>query len=426
MKKLAIRQNIGNWIYYVSTLSFQEVKDYVSPVDNELHKSKELKDMIQRSLTNNVDKIKKYILTQEERFFNSLVLAVYNGDPEWREIRIDYGDGETYNLGLLEFVGDEKIFPVDGQHRVEGIKKALAENENISQENIPVIFIGHKNNEKGMQRTRRLFSTLNRYAKPVTLNDIIALDEDDSIAIATRDLIETNVLFQGDRFRNDQQKAIPKKDYAAFSNIITVYECNKELLSYFIKDKIIVDDYGKKLNNKSKIDYYCRFRPDDKEVEKFVCLVKDFWAAFCKKIDIIKKYLSCNNKEAAKEYRNEQNGGSLLFRPIGQIPFVQCAIKLFEEENDWEVVFERLNKLNLKMNDEPWKNIVWNMSTNRVERAINQKTIRLLMQYLLDKSKLSDKDKKDLIKEIRAKKQLDDDITDNQILNGLDRCVLNV
>lgn len=41
MKKLAIRQNIGNWIYYVSTLSFQEVKDYVSPVDNELHKSKE-------------------------------------------------------------------------------------------------------------------------------------------------------------------------------------------------------------------------------------------------------------------------------------------------------------------------------------------------------------------------------------------------
>lgn len=423
MKKLAIRQNIGNWIYYVSTLSFQEVNDYVHPIDNELHKSEKLKDMIQRSLTNNVEKIKKYILTQEERFFNSLVLAVYDGDPEWREIRIDYGEGETYNLGLLEFTGEERIFPVDGQHRVEGIKKAIAENSNIAQENIPVIFIGHKNSEKGMQRTRRLFSTLNRYAKPVTLNDIIALDEDDSIAIATRELIETNILFQGDRFRNDKQKAIPKNDYVAFSNIITIYECNKELLSYFIREKEIEDDSGKKLNNKSKIDYYCRFRPDDNEIQKFTNFVRDFWAVFCLKIDIIQQYLERHDKEAAKEYRNEQNGGNLLFRPIGQIPFVQCAIQLYDELNTWEAVFTELNKLNLKMDNEPWKNIVWNMSTNRIERAINQKTIKLLMQYLIDKSKLNVKDIKNLIKEIRAKKQLDNSVSDEEILNELNRCL---
>ena len=426
MKKLAIRQNIGNWIYYVTTLSFDEVNRFVKPVDNELHHVEKLQDMIQRSLTQNVDKIKTYILSQEERFFNSLVLAVYDGDPEWREIRIDYGNEETYDLGVLEFSGEEKIFPVDGQHRVEGIKMAILENSELLQENIPVIFIGHKNDNEGMQRTRRLFSTLNRYAKPVNLSDIIALDEDDSIAIATRNLIENNSLFQGKRFRNDKQKAIPKTDFDAFSNIITIYECNKELLAYFLLDKEVVDDSGKKLDKKAKLDYYCRFRPIEEEVASFISFVQNFWDAFCTKISIIREYLSTTAEPLAKVYRNEVIGGSLLFRPIGQVPFVQCAINLHKDMQDWQEVFTRLNQLNLTMNIEPWKNLVWNMSTNRVERATSQKTIKLLMQYLIDKTVLSDKDKNDLLKEIRAKKQLSDDITDEELIQGLDECTLNV
>lgn len=58
-----------------------------------------------------------------------MVLAVYDGDPQWREIRYEI-DGHIYpNIGLLELNGEEKIFPVDGQHRVEGIKKLW----NVSQ-----------------------------------------------------------------------------------------------------------------------------------------------------------------------------------------------------------------------------------------------------------------------------------------------------
>lgn len=107
----------------------------------------------------------------------------------WHEVRLEYDDGsEFYNLGVLELNGDEKIFPVDGQHRVEGIKKVVNESDKYNDEQIPVIFIGHKTDDAGMQRSRRLFSTLNRYAKPVSMRDIIALDEDDVVAIASQRL----------------------------------------------------------------------------------------------------------------------------------------------------------------------------------------------------------------------------------------------
>ena len=216
MKLPAIRAQIGIWVYYVATLSFKNVRDKVKRIDNELHKSKLLREMLQRSITDNYKSIARYIESQDERFFNSLILAVYDGDPQWKEVVLEYNDGEEFlDLGILEFTGDEKIFPVDGQHRVEGIKKALEANQELENEKVPVIFIGHKKDEQGMQRVRRLFSTLNRYAKPVSMRDIIALDEDDIIAIASRELIDNHPLFSNERILDIRNKAIPETNTKA-------------------------------------------------------------------------------------------------------------------------------------------------------------------------------------------------------------------
>ena len=69
----------------------------------------------------------------------------------------------TYSVGVFEITpGEEIIFPVYGQHRVEGIKKAIIENPDLANEKVPVILIGHQNTSEGKQRTRRLFLTLNR------------------------------------------------------------------------------------------------------------------------------------------------------------------------------------------------------------------------------------------------------------------------
>ncbi len=115
MKIPSLRAKIGDRDYYLTTLTFDQVSQFVSKVDDHLHKSESLKDLIQRSITNNYLSIKEYILNQPEVFFNSLVLAVYDDYPNWQEIQFKYDETETYQMGLLDFPSNHKIFPVDGQ-----------------------------------------------------------------------------------------------------------------------------------------------------------------------------------------------------------------------------------------------------------------------------------------------------------------------
>ena len=74
-------------------------------------------------------------------------------------------------MGILKLSGKEKLFAIEGQHRVEGIKR-LAEqigDEEFGKmpDELCVIFVAHKRSPAGMRRTQRLFSTLNRHTKPV-------------------------------------------------------------------------------------------------------------------------------------------------------------------------------------------------------------------------------------------------------------------
>ena len=48
---------------------------------------------------------------------------------------------------------------------------------------VSVIFVAHEATSQGLERTRRLFTTLNKTDRPVSKGDIIALDEDDVVAI---------------------------------------------------------------------------------------------------------------------------------------------------------------------------------------------------------------------------------------------------
>ena len=283
----AIRGAIGTWVYYLGTLTFKEVSKYVKKIDDELHKSKGLSDAIQRSITNNYIQIKKYILKQDEKFFNALVLAIYDGDPEWIEVELELDGEEYFNLGFLSLSGEEKIFPVDGQHRVEGIKAALNENTELAEEKVAVIFIGHKKTSEGMEKTRRLFSTLNRYAKPVSMSDIVALDEDDSAAILSRYFVEDTDLFSGNRVVFSQQKAIPDSDKKALTSIITFYQCNVELVKYYYNERLKKSAKFKK----TKFSDFLKFRPSDPVLTKIEKFCEKYWTAFSKGISDIKEFM---------------------------------------------------------------------------------------------------------------------------------------
>ena len=178
----------------------------------EIHKNVKLSDMIQRQLRGDrTAQISEYLKTQPERFFNSLVVAIYGGQPDWHElsnVRNRHTSEKLHNLtdetiasvGFLTLKGDEILFALDGQHRLAGIKKAVEDGlEHDAYDEIAVIFVAHDNSEKGIERTRRLFTTLNKTARPVSKGEIIALDEDDVMAICVRRLVEDTDLFADDR-----------------------------------------------------------------------------------------------------------------------------------------------------------------------------------------------------------------------------------
>ena len=418
MKIPAIRAQIGSWVYYVSTLSFSQVDEYVSRIDDELHKSKLLRDMLQRSITDNYKSIATYIETQKDRFFNALILAVYDGDPKWHEVRLETEDVEEYiGLGVLEFSGSEKIFPIDGQHRVEGIKKVIADSSEYNDETIPVVFIGHRKDPEGMKRARRLFSTLNRYAKPVSMRDIIALDEDDIIAIASRELIDSHRLFDDDRILDSKTKAIPESNKTAFTTIITFYECNKILLDLFLKDKEVKNSDGKKLRGSSKISTYIRIRPSDEEIHSFIDLCNEYWNGLSDSFSDLKNYL---NGPANTEILRNRDGGNLLFRPAALLPFTNAAarIKAYRLQA-FSNVFELFPPSLLNINQTIWNWVLWNPEKKTMIMN-NQSLTETMLLYYWCRDVLSEKEVDKMLEDLKILNQLPslDDV--NQILESVD------
>lgn len=384
MKIPAIRGKIGETIYYTTNLSFEQINNMVSRVDSELHTSNTLKDEIQRSLSNNYKKIKDYILNREDHFFNSLVLAVYNGDPRWTEIRYELEEDTFYNVGILHFSGDEKIFPVDGQHRVEGIKAALEENKELATENISVMLIGHSNTIEGREKSRRIFSTLNRYAKPVSLGDIIALDEDDIAAIVTRDLLEEYILFKEDRIKASNSKSISINDKKSFTSLITLYSCHVELLKafLFLKDQ--------KKRSSAKIKEFLKNRPDDSILEEFKEYLIRFWNLMILIFPEIGSFLSSDEENPAAELRSTLTGGNLFFRPVSLLSFVTVVsnILLTFDVDKTEEILRRYSSMDRMISNPLWERILWDPNGNRMIVA-NSTLIKDILYYIYNDSLLS-------------------------------------
>lgn len=261
---------------------------------------------------------------------------------------------------------------------MEGIKAALQENPKLKDERIAAIFIGHKNNDGGKQQTRRLFTTLNRYAKPVSFDDTIALDEDDTVAIVTRELLEEHKLFQGKRIIYAKQKAIPSNDFDAITSIITLYQCNIEIFKLWH-----LETKGKKATA-TVLAQYLKFRKTKEEILQVKEYLFGFWDTFCGELNVIKKYQK-NAGPYAKGLRNNEDGGNLLFRPVGLLPFVKavCEIK-GSTQKSFKFILGSFNKIDFSLSVVPWEKVIWEPTAKRM--IMNSSTLtQMLMVYKFDR-----------------------------------------
>ncbi|MDQ1352296.1 MAG: hypothetical protein QG657_2602 [Acidobacteriota bacterium] len=390
----ALRAFMGDWTYYSTIMKFKDISERVK-IAKEIHESEKLRDFIQRQLTPRAKEISQYLITQPQRFFNSLIIGVYGGDPQWIELKIpddrnilpEFPISETGILGYLKLSGKEELFALDGQHRVEGIKGALKGNDGLCDEEISVIFIGHKSTPEGKERTRRLFTTLNRYAKPVNISEIIALDEDDIAAIITRDLIEEYPLFSNDRLSLTKSLSIPNSDKECFTNIVTLYKCICELLSGYLKKEDIIEESWNKFQKK---------RPPQEIIDKAKNFIIQLLNTIISNFPEISEYLSLNDSEKNKviKYRNER-GGHILFRPIGLLIFIRAIKAALEESMQLEETIRLLSRINTEIGKSPWEGLLWESAGKKmITTGENQKVAINLICYMIglktDVKKLKD------------------------------------
>lgn len=385
----AIRGILGDIVYYTSSFTFKQIAERVKKIDQELHTSTSLKDQLQRSLTMNYESITDYILSQKEHFFNALVLAVYDGDPVWNEIEVGFKGEDYYNMGFLRLNGEEKIFPVDGQHRVEGIKDAIKKSSELEDETIAVILIGHHKDKEGMEKTRRIFSTLNRYAKPVSTGDIIALDEDDTVAIVTRNMLESFPLFMNENISDEKKtKAIVEKDTKSFTSLIKLYETNKIVYKYYTSFR----DNTKRIHSSTEIDKFLKFRPKQEDIDDFEKYLTEFWELFINSFEGMKEYVASTEKDAAAKYRNRENGGLLYFRPVALPQLVTAILETcFRSKVTLSDSMSAYSQLEMCISKAPWVKVLWD-AESRTMIMKNKTLVRPLLMFMYDRSVLNAKE----------------------------------
>lgn len=352
-----IRGNIGYWTYYSTIIKLRDLvtdNRVITVSESEELYTKNINRILQREINQSrIKALKDYIKTSNERFFSSLIVAIHKGNPKWSDIdlydRIEIegtplNDSETTFLsskfGILTLFGGEEIFALDGQHRLKGLRKAYEEDNSLADIEIPIIFVIH--NHEYVDKTRRLFTVLNKYAEKPKGAELIILDEDDVAAINTRRLVMDHpILSIANALSSSKTGNILKSDTNSFTTLVTLNSINKKLYS------------------KPKAFYTSR--PSNDMVEELYLKSAEFWDLLFDIYPELKDFINgepnvtINDKPISRE---DDSGGSLLLRPVGQELIANAYTKFSNNEKD---EFKRkLREVDFNLSSNNWKYVFWN------------------------------------------------------------------
>lgn len=350
----ALRGTFGDWTYYSAVVPLHELAERVA-FANEIHTNTELSKLIQRSLKGNraVD-IANYLATQPERFFNSLVIALYGGTPEWVPLNIKGAStgpnlgASAESLGVLHLSGMEKLFAVDGQHRLAGMKRFIeARNEfgsldepTAESDLVSVLFVAHRTDR--IERTRRLFTTLNKTAVPVSKMERIALDENDVSAIVARRLVEEHAWFSGPRIAMHHTNNLGRDEGVALTTIGNLYDVLKALF---------LDSSG---SSKKDLEYN---RPPDDELDKYFKQSVKYFEVLAGIEPALKEYFRSDDPREVCQRNRTDSGGSVYFRPLGLALMTDVAIRLKDNKGaDW---IQWMKALPHQLEHTPFRGTIW-------------------------------------------------------------------
>jgi DGQHR domain-containing protein len=249
----ALRMSMGSWTYFSVRMTMKEAAGRIILATN-FKEATALDDMLQRIWDDNRSKgaMTNYLKVRDDRFYGSLIVAPIGKSPKFTGIKADEEIAKKHNIsedandsiGFVTLDKDTDYYVLDGQHRLGSIKHVIDEDElgpAFGDEEINVIFVvDESDNEKDRNiKYRRLFTSLNRYAKPTDQTTNIIMEEDDAYAILTRKLVEEHKVFgmgTGDEAaRSNTRVNVRTKNLNEtsphFTSLATLYGMTKKMLA---------------------------------------------------------------------------------------------------------------------------------------------------------------------------------------------------
>ena len=423
----ALCSRMGTWNYYVVKMSARELSQNVMYA-SEVHEDRTLDKAIQRILDESRVKkdIVEYLKRQPNRFFSSIVVAALEGDPVFYPVKVTddprfeiFHDDRKLNeaFGVLKFDGTQKYYALDGQHRLSAIKTLLERTESapggapigIENDEISVIVVvpnQEDSKETFMQKYRRLFANLNRYAKQTDQATNIIMDEDDTFAILTRRLITDYTFFhsdarsqlESDRIKTKKGKNLKTGD-SYFTSIETLYEMNIELLS---SSKRIHMGWAPGNEEGPDLKTFKKFRPSEEYIDSLYNELLIYWESLLTELPVLHENPIRMRYHEITDRTDKAGMDHLLFWPIGQQMLAEIARELLNErlpdmENPTsdtvQYALKGLSRLEWQLHQAPWQYFLlvptttaagkqkWIMRSE--ERAKAVRCGRIIQQWIL-------------------------------------------
>ncbi|BAY18772.1 DGQHR domain protein [Anabaenopsis circularis NIES-21] len=384
-----IKGQMGNTEFYQATMKARDLVQGVRPA-NELDEwtTMSIEDRMQREpdLKRIKEQIAPYLAEAKDRFFGSMIVLVYKGEIYFDSIKdwVSSKAPRAYqsvadDIGVVTIDGGSLII-LDGQHRLLALEKVIKAEvtgeyrEEVPNDDVCVIFIHHKSNEK----TRRIFNKVNRYAKPTSRGDNIITSEDDRSAIIARRLLSEGAPL-GAKVKGSDELIVEWKNntIAARSIKLTTISVVYETV------KLILSDSGIPLDPSS--------RPSEEKLDEYYEVVEKFWNIVIEGLQAYQEALYDSSQ--IPQMRREDHPYSLLFKSVPQIALFKGLITAKRDKrlSLYEAV-ERANKIDWSMSSEIWINVLVTPGGSMARAQQAQNLGGKLIAYLIASDKMTEEE----------------------------------
>ena len=269
------------------------------------------------------EQIAPYLANDPDRFIGAFIVTVKNHEnmifQSFEEAGINIpamlGASFASEVGILTLNGEELLIPLDGQHRLAALKFAvsgkdergsdipnISGNGDLAKDSCSVILI-----RDDVEKSRKIFNKVNRYAKPTSKADNLITGDDDVCAVISRNLIVTDLM--GSRLvKMGSGNTLPPKAIE-FTTLSTVYEISKSYLESHI---------GEKINTQTL--------PPPNTVKLYEQELVEFWRGFLKISPYDTSLL--DREESGDEIRRDVREAFLICKPIIMRALAEAFIRL--------------------------------------------------------------------------------------------------